>query len=198
MRLFVNLKLFDGEGGAGGSGGQGGSAGSGNGGQGGSGNATYSYEQAEEIANARADRATKAALSNYFRQQGMTEAEVTQALNDFKARKDKNKPDVSAITKERDDAKEELESLKRTNYLRDKGVGKDDLDYVLFKASKLVDDKTDFEHAVDKFLKENPRYTSSGQNRYRAAGSASSGSGSGSAQNSNDKINDAIRNAFRR
>ena len=196
MKHFMNLKLFDGEGGAGGSGGQGSGAGSGNGGQGGSGNATYSYEQAEEIANARADRATKAALSNYFRQQGMTEDEVTQALNDFKARKDKSKPDVSAITKERDDAVKELESMKHTNYLRDKGVSKDDLDYVMYKASQMVDDKTDFEHAADKFLKENPRY--SGQGRYRAAGSVKSGSGSGSSQTVNETINDAIRNAFKR
>ena len=194
MKHFMNLKLFDGEGGTGGDGGQGG-AGTGSGSQGRSG-ATYSYEQAEEIANARADRATKAALSNYFRQQGMTEDEVTQALNDFKARKDKSKPDVSAIIKERDDAVKELESMKHTNYLRDKGVSKDDLDYVMYKASQMVDDKTDFEHAADKFLKENPRY--SGQGRYRAAGSVKSGSGSGSSQTVNDKINDAIRNAFRR
>ena len=36
--------------------------------------------QAEEIANARADRAEKAALRSYFQQQGMTEQQVNQQL----------------------------------------------------------------------------------------------------------------------
>ena len=62
-RMF--LQLFE-DGGGAGSGGQGGNAGAGNGSQGnagGSGNqGSYSFAQAEEIANARADRAEKAAL----------------------------------------------------------------------------------------------------------------------------------------
>ena len=49
--------------------------------------------------------------------------------------------------------------MKNTSYLRDKGVKPDDLDYVLFKVSKQVDDKTDFKKAADAFLKENPRFT---------------------------------------
>ena len=73
-RMF--LQLFE-DGGGAGSGGQGGNAGAGNGSQGnagGSGNqGSYSFAQAEEIANARADRAEKAALRSYFQQQGMTE-----------------------------------------------------------------------------------------------------------------------------
>ncbi len=40
----------------------------------------YSFEQAEEIATARAERATKAALSSYFRQQGMTEEDHRRLL----------------------------------------------------------------------------------------------------------------------
>mgnify|MGYP002796905697 CR=1 FL=1 len=55
-KIFMDLQLFA-DGGEGGSGGQGGNAGGADGGQGGNaggtGNhATYSYEQAEEIANA--------------------------------------------------------------------------------------------------------------------------------------------------
>ena len=43
--------------------------------------------------------------------------------------------------KERDDALAKVEEMENTNYLRDKGVKPDDLDYVLFKVGKKVDDK---------------------------------------------------------
>ena len=62
MRKRMFLQLFE-DGGGAGSGGQGGNAGTGNGNQGnagGTGNqGSYSFAQAEEIANARADRAEK-------------------------------------------------------------------------------------------------------------------------------------------
>lgn len=79
-KLLFSLQLFT-DGGDGGTGTGAGSAGNGDGGQkgnaGGTGpGGTYSFEQAEEIANARADRAEKAALTSYFKQQGMTEDEV--------------------------------------------------------------------------------------------------------------------------
>ena len=61
--------------------------------------ATYSYEQAEEIANARAGKAERAALANYFRRQGMTEEEITTAISDFKAKRQASKPDVAAHRK---------------------------------------------------------------------------------------------------
>ena len=67
-KRYFDLQLFtDGGDGGSGAGGTGaGSAGNGNGSQanagGASRNATYSYEQAEQIAEARADRATKAEI----------------------------------------------------------------------------------------------------------------------------------------
>ena len=193
-KRWMNLQLFA-DGGEGGSGGQGGNAGAGSGGQGSTGNATYSYEQAEEIANARADRASRTALADFFRKQGMNEDQVTQAINDFKAKQKENQPDVTAITKERDDARAELETMKNTGLLRDKGVRAEDLDYVLFKVQQKVTDKVDFKKAAEEFLKENPRFT--GQGTYRVSTSTQSG-GSGSAQNANETINNAIRMAARR
>lgn len=188
--LFMNLRIFDsGES----SGGQGGSAGNGGGGQG---SAGYTYEQVEEIANARAGRAERAAMADFFRKQGMTEEEVTEAINKHKAEQLANKPDVTGIAKERDDARKELEELKNTNLLRDMGVRPDDLDYVAFKVRKLVDDKTDFAKAAEKFLKENPRYTARGG--YRVTTSAATGDQSDGGNNANGSINDAIRRAMRR
>ncbi len=190
-KLLMSLHIFDE--GNGGNGGASGNSGSGEGSQGG--NAGYTFEQAEQIAEARAERATRSALADYFRKNGMSESEITDAIKDFKAKKEANKPNVSAIEKERDDARAELENLKNTNFLRDKGVRTEDLDYVVFKVSKLVDDKTDFKKAAEKFLKENPRYA--GGNTYRVSTSTGSQE-NGSSGNSNASINDRIRAAMKR
>lgn len=202
MHKFFNLQLLD-DGGQGGAGnGQGGNAGSGNGGQagnagnnGGNNGGSYSFQQAEEIANARAQRAEKAALASYFKQQGLSEEQINQAIADYKAQQAAQKPNVDAITKERDDARAELAALKNAQTLRQKGVREEDTDYVMFKIAALMkeDDKLDFKKAADKFLKDNPRFTTSGSGSYRVkTGTDGSGAGS-SSQNSNDFINAAIR-----
>ena len=114
-KLF-DLQLFTdgGEVGAGSAGAGAGTAGNGNGGQNNAGGATYSYEQAEQIAQARADRAEKAALADFFKRQGMSEDEVTVALADFKARKAAQAPNVSAVEKQRDEALAQVEEMKNT------------------------------------------------------------------------------------
>lgn len=199
---IFNLQLFD-DGGEGGSGAQGGNAGNGNGGQGSSGGNNnggnagggFSFAQAEEIANARAQRAEKAALSSYFKQQGMSETEIEQAIADFKKNKAAQQPNVSAIEKERDEAKAELQALKDQATLRSKGVRDEDLDYVQFKVSAMMkaDDKLDFEKAVTKFLKDNPRFTAAGSYRVKTGTDGSQGSGSQTGDNAS--INNAIRRA---
>lgn len=193
MNKFMNLRIFD-EGGAGAAGAAGGNGenggnGNGNGGQ----NSRYTFEQAEEIANSRAERATRAALADFYRKQGLSEEQITTAIADFKAKQKAQQPDVAAITKERDDAQKELQQLKNEKALTAKGVKAADMDYVLFKVNQLVDDKTDFNKAAEKFLKENPRYTSAGT--YRV--STSTGSDNQD-QKGNASINDRIRAAMRR
>lgn len=199
MKKHFNLQLFDngGEGSSGG--GQGGNAGNGNGSQGNAGNngtGSYSFQQAEEIANARAQRAERAALASYFQQQGLSEDQVNKAIADYKAQQAAQRPNVDAITKERDDARAELAQMKNSQTLRQKGVREEDVDYVTFKVAALMkeDDKLDFDKAATKFLKDNPRYTTAGGSSYRVkTGTESSGAGSSGNQNSNDFINAAIR-----
>lgn len=192
-----DLQLFTdgGEGSPGTAGTGAGTAGNGNGSQSNVGSATYSYEQAEQIAEARAEHAARVALAKYFEGQGMTQDEITAAINDFKAKKAASQPDVAAVEKQRDDALRQLAEMQNTNYLRDKGVKQDDLDYVLFKVGQKVDDKTDFKKAADAFLKENPRYTGQG---YKVVSTGSPDGGSGTSQNTNDTINASIRSAFGR
>ena len=155
---------------------QGGNAGTGGGGQntagsaaGAHGTGTYTYEQLEEIANARVERSERTALANFFRGQGMTEEEVTQAITDFKTQRAANQPKTEQLQQERDDALKEVEQMKNEKVLTSKGVKADDLDYVMFKVSKLVDDKTDFEKAADKFLKENPKFAEKSSGTYRVS-----------------------------
>lgn len=197
MKKRMMLQLFEDGGGAGSGDGQGGGAGTGGGDQGsntgrasGSGG-TYTYEQAEEIASARASKAERSALANYFRSQGMTEQEITQAIHDFKEQRAQRHPDAEKLQKDLDNALNENARLKNENYLREKGVKADDLDYVIFKVNQMVDEKTDFKKAAEKFIKENPRFAGS---TYRVS-TGSAASGSGGAENPNDSINAAIRRA---
>ena len=102
---------------------------------------------------------------------------------------------MDALTQERDAAQQELQQLKNEKVLSSKGVKAEDMDYVLFKVNKLVDDKTDFAKAADKFLKENSRYTGTGT--YRVSTSTGSDN-QDTGGNMNMTINDRIRAAARR
>lgn len=195
------LQLFE-DGAGAGSGGQGGNAGAGNGGQGSAGgssgshgNGAYTYEQLEEIASARAEKSERAALANFFRSQGMTEAEVTQAISAFKTQRAANQPNATKLQQDLDDANKKIQQMENEKVLTGKGVKSEDLDYVMFKVSKLVDDKTTFEKAAEKYLKENPRYM--GGSTYRVSTSTGSES-NGSGGSMNASINDRIRAAARR
>lgn len=184
------LQLFE-DGNGAGSGGQSGNAGNGGSGQNGNTGATYSYQQAEEIANARANKAERAALANYFRSQGMTEEQITTAINDFKAKQKESQPNVTKLEGERDTYKSKYEELQNEKILTTKGVKPEDLDYVMFKVNKMVDDKTDFTKAAEKFLKENPKYT--GPTYRVSTGTQTKGNDSGGSDN--NFINAAIRKA---
>lgn len=199
-KKIMPLTLFD-DGGQGGSGGTGGSGtGSGSGAQDGAGGSSgggFTYEQLDEVASSRANAAEKTAVRRFLQQKGLTEEEAEAAFTEWQAQKAKNSPDSAKLIEERDAARKELAALRNTNYLRDKGVRADELEFVLFKVEKLVDDKTDFKKAADKFLKENPRYTGQGY-RVVSTGKPDGGSGSGSGQTVNDSINASIRSAFGR
>lgn len=189
-RRIMNLCLFDG-----GDGSQGqGDTGNGKGDTSKSGG-SFTYEQLDEIAMSRAKTAEEAAVKNYLQKQGMSEEEANAAFQQYKDQKQKSKPDVSRIEQERDDYKNQLEQMKNEKVLSSKGVRTEDLDYVMFKVSKLVDDKMDFAKAAEKFLKENPRYA--GKGVYRAVMSTETDA-DGTGGSMNNSINDAIRAAARR
>ena len=198
VKKRINLQLFEEGAETGATGSQGGTAQTGAGGQGSAGGAsgahgtgTYTYEQLEEIANARVERSERTALANFFRSQGMTEEEVTQAITDFKTQRAANQPNTEKLQQERDAALAQVEQMNNEKILSGKGVRQDDMDYVMFKVSKMVDEKTDFKKAAEKFLKENPRFT--GQN-YRISTGTPSGGPEGY-DTGNNSINAAMRKA---
>ena len=125
----------------------------------------------------------------------MSEEQVNQAITDYKAQQKKNQPNIEQMQQERDTALKEAQQMKQEKFLSGKGVKAEDVDYVMFKVSKLVDDKTTFEKAAEKYLKENPRFV--GGSSYRVSTSTGSDS-NGSGGNVNASINDAIRAAARR
>lgn len=196
--LSMNLQLFAEPGGSAGTGSQGNAGGNLPGGasgtQGGHPSPAYTYEQAEEIAQARAQKAEAEALKGYFQKQGMSEQEVTQAIADFREKQKNRRPDVAAIEAQRDEALKEIQQYKNEKILLGMKVRQEDLDYVAFKVSKLVTDKKDFQTAASEFLKENPRYMN--QSTYRISTGAEGQQG-GSAQTANEQVNEAIREAIR-
>lgn len=195
MRLF-NLRLFED-----GDGSQQNAGENGNGNQGNNTGGSYSYQQAEEIATARAERAERAALSSYFKQQGMTQEEVEQALNDFKSKRESARSQSGEAQKtaerERDEARAELEQYKQKDMIKKANVEERYVEFVMFEVSKKVDDKTTFEKALEKYLKENPQYTSKPYRvSQQAAGQSSGLKDDGS--NASDYINSMIRRGARR
>lgn len=101
-KMPMNLQFFaegSGEGGEG-NGNQNNNAGNGNSNQNTGNNnqgATYTQEQLDGIVNSRTARAEQSALRSFFQQQGMSENEVTQAINSYKEQRAKNKPDVAGM-----------------------------------------------------------------------------------------------------
>lgn len=155
----------------------------------------YTYEQAEEIAQARAQKAEADALKGFFTKQGMSEAEVTQAITDFREKQKNRRPNVAAIEAERDEAQRKLQQYENEKLLSGMHVKQEDLDYVAFKVSQLVTDKKDFKTAAAEWLKENPRYAV--KSNYRVSTGADNTQGSGGTQTGNEMINEAIRSAIR-
>lgn len=192
IKLPMRLQMFA-DGGEGGQGGAGGDLPAGGNGGGGP-VPSYTYEQAEEIAQARAQKAEADALKGYFQKQGMSEAEVTQAIADFREKQKSRQPNVSALEAERDEALGKIRQYENERTLAGMHVRQEDLDYVAFKVSQLVTDKKDFKTAATEWLKENPRYA--GKGTYRVS-TNTEGQQGGDTQTANEQINNAIREAIR-
>lgn len=107
-----------------------------------------------------------------------TQADVDRIVGNRLARMKQDLETSDTYRRERDEARRELEEYKNSAFLKEKGVKADDMDYVSFKASQLINDKTDFRQAAEKFLKDNPRFTGQGF-KVVSTGVNNNGNGSG-------------------
>lgn len=195
----MNIQFFadGGDGGEGGNGGQEGNqnAGGGTGAQ--TTGASYTQDQLDAIVEARETRAINSALRSFFQQQGMSSEEITQAIADYKTARAASQPDAKKLQTQLDEANKKIEQSNREKIATKKGINADDLDYVLFKAGKLVDEKTDFSKALDLFLKENPKYAGQSGGHMRVSFGSQNGGKEGQ-PSINEQINDIIRNSIKR
>ena len=107
-----------------------------------------------------------------------TQADVDRIINNRLARQKQDMDTADQYRRERDDARRELEQYKNDAFLKEKGVSEQYRGYVSFEAAKLVDDKTNFQQAVEKFLGSNPTYAGKGY-RVVSTGSSAVSHGSG-------------------
>lgn len=118
-----------------------------------------------------------------------TQAEVDRIVGNRLARMKMDVQDANTYRRERDEAIRELEEYKNNAFLKEKGVNERDLDYVTFKASKMMDDKTDFRQAAESFLSENPHFTGRG---YRVVSTGRPDGGFGSSGSDDAEIRKAM------
>ena len=178
FRIPMNLQLFadGGDSGSGDSGTAGGSSDKGkesNGGKDGAGGSavTFTAEQLAEISKMLAGGAEakeNKTLQSYFKQQGMTEAEVAEAIKAYKTQRDAGKPDVEGMTKQLSEAQGAIQkaAIREEAYKMcdDVGVNVKTMGYILkmadFKDAVGKDGKIDSEKvkaAVNAVLEDLPQ-----------------------------------------
>ena len=115
---------------------------------------TFTQEEVDTIVGKRLAKAMK----------GMpTEEELTR-FRSWEGTQKTNETTIATLTKERDTAtgrvatlEAEIAALKQKDYVRTKGFSGEDAEFVIFKAAKMVDDKTTFEQAVDRIAEEHSK-----------------------------------------
>lgn len=108
-----------------------------------------------------------------------------QTEQERQAKREKELLDAKAAL---EGANASLEQVKREKYVLSKGLTGEEAEFVVYKAAKLVDEKTTFEKAVDKLVE--------GRKKVTFDWSASVGGGN-KAANTNSVMNDLIRAARR-
>lgn len=162
---------------------------------------TYTQEQLDNMVSAREQRAANSALKSFFEQQGMTGEEITQAIESYKANREKNKPDVGALTAQAQQYKAEalrakIESQATIEALK-LGVDTNAVQYVLRMAELdgVADESGEIsgeklKNALSKVLEDVPQL----KKDVKASGFTQIGAGSNDTKQENEA--DRIRKAF--
>lgn len=112
---------------------------------------TFTQEEVDAVVGKRLAKAMK----------GMPSEEELASFRNWQGTQQTTQNTINTLTTERDAAtgrvatlEAELAQLKQTNYIQTKGFAGEDAEFVLFKALKMVNDKTSFEQAVDQIAEE--------------------------------------------
>lgn len=118
---------------------------------------TFTQEELNKIVQERLDKEKKK----------MPSKEDLKAFKDWKESQKTAEEKQAEKEAEYQRTLNELNTLKQTNAVLEAGVNKDDVDYVLFKVSKM---EGDFDENLTKFLKDNPKYKESEPEGQKATG----------------------------
>ena len=210
----MNLQLFAEDGGSDGND-NGGNAGGGSGGKDGKGEnggnsgsaVTFTADQLAEISRMLAGGAEakeNKTLKSYFQQQGMTEAEVAEAIKAYKAQRDASKPDVEGMKAQLTEA----QSAVQASQIREKayemcdeiGVNVKTMSYILKLADLQEvtdkDGKVDAEKvkaAVKKVLEDVPQLKPAKKNTAGFRQIGGDGDGGSGGNDSKFSLGDAIK-----
>ena len=124
-----------------------------------------------------------------------TQEDVNRIVGERLARVKSESGIAETYRQERDEALEKLRQYENNAFLKDKGVPADYMEFVAFKASQKMDDKTTFQEAATQFLKENPRYAGSASG-YRVATSGTHNDNYSHGGSKGTDSPDAIRKAM--
>lgn len=118
---------------------------------------TFTQEELNKIVQERLDKEKKK----------MPSKEDLKAFKDWKESQKTEAEKQAEKEAEYQKALNELNNLKQTNAVLEAGVNKEDVDYVIFKVSKM---EGEFEENLTKFLKDNPKYKESEPEVQKATG----------------------------
>lgn len=108
---------------------------------------TFTQADVDKLIQSRLERERKKYPSEEEITAYRTWKDGQQTEQERQAKRDKELADSKSALSA---AQSELEQVKRDKYVLSKGLTGDDAEFIAFKALKMVDDKTTFEHAVDK------------------------------------------------
>lgn len=125
-----------------------------------------------------------------------TQDDVNRIVGERLSRVKQDADSADTYRQERDDARRELKQYKQNAFLKSKGVKDEYLEFVTFKAEKLVDDKTDFQKAAETVLAQNPQFAGRARGyTVVSTGTPDGGPSSGTGKGGTDDP-DAIRKAM--
>lgn len=160
----------------------------------------FDYEKLANLINGKQSVTEDTVLKNYFKQQGLTEDEIKQAISSFKEQKAANQPDVNALQQQATLAQQQAQQavIERDAYLLSGELGIDlkTMPYLLKLADlsavvtdgKVSQDK--LKEALNKVLEDVP------QLKQQPTQSAGFRFGANSEQNTNSSVDDQLDRIF--